>query len=185
MGLLDLLRKLKKNDKEAKILVLGLDNAGKTTLLKFLSSEAPSTMEEPTKGFNVKTIVKDGFKLNVWDIGGQAAIRAYWENYYDRTDGLVFVVDSSDDYRLKETTSIFQILLNEPKLAKVPILVFANKQDKNDALQPNEIMEQMNLGAITGRKWSINACVATEGTGVVEGMKWLVETVSKNTNSNA
>ena len=84
---------------------------------------------------------------------------------------------------MKETTSIFQILLNEPKLAKVPILVFANKQDKNDALQPNEIMDQMNLTAITDRKWSINACVATEGTGVVEGMKWLVETVSKNTNN--
>ena len=138
MGLLDLLRKLKKSDKDAKILVLGLDNAGKTTLLKFLSSEAPSKIEEPTKGFNVKTIVKDGFKLNVWDIGGQSAIRTYWENYYDRTDALVFVVDSSDDYRLDETTSVFKILLAEPKLAKVPILVFANKQDKNDALQPND-----------------------------------------------
>ena len=90
-------------------------------------------MKEPTKGFNVKTIVKDGFKLHVWDTGGQAAIRTYWENYYDRTDGLVFVVDSSDDYRLEETTSVFKILINEPKLSKVPILVFANKQDKNDA----------------------------------------------------
>ena len=180
MGLLDLLRKLKKNDKEAKILVLGLDNAGKTTLLKYLSSEAPSTVEEPTKGFNVKTICKDGFKLNVWDIGGQSAIRTYWENYYDRTDALVFVVDSSDDYRLDETTSVFKILLAEPKLAKIPILVFANKQDKNDALQPNEIMEKMDLNSITERKWSINACVATTGEGVAEGMKWLVETVSKN-----
>ena len=128
----------------------------------------------------MKTIVKDGFKLNVWDIGGQEAIRNYWENYYDRTDGLVFVVDSSDDYRLDETTSVFKILLSEPKLAKVPILVFANKQDKNDALEPNEIMEKMELNTISDRKWSINACVATEGTGVVDGMKWLVETVSKN-----
>ena len=134
MGLLDLLRKLKKSDKEAKILVLGLDNAGKTTLLKFLSNDAPSKIEEPTKGFNVKTICKEGFKLNVWDIGGQSAIRTYWENYYDRTDALVFVVDSSDDYRLDETTSVFKILLAEPKLEKIPILVFANKQDKSDAL---------------------------------------------------
>ncbi len=180
MGLLDLLRKLKKSDKEAKILVLGLDNAGKTTLLKFLSSEAPSKIEEPTKGFNVKTICKDGFKLNVWDIGGQSAIRTYWENYYDRTDALVFVVDSSDDYRLDETTSVFKILLAEPKLAKVPILVFANKQDKSDALQPNEIMEKMDLSSISDRKWSINACVATTGEGVADGMKWLVETVSKS-----
>ena len=76
MGLLDLLRKLKKSDKEAKILVLGLDNAGKTTLLKFLSNDAPSKIEEPTKGFNVKTICKERFKLNVWDIGGQSAIRS-------------------------------------------------------------------------------------------------------------
>ena len=180
MGLLDLLRKLKKSDKEAKILVLGLDNAGKTTLLKFLSNDAPSKIEEPTKGFNVKTICKEGFKLNVWDIGGQSAIRTYWENYYDRTDALVFVVDSSDDYRLDETTSVFKILLAEPKLEKVPILVFANKQDKNDALQPNEIMEKMQLGNISDRKWSINACVATTGEGVEEGMKWLVETVSKS-----
>ena len=180
MGLLDLLRKLKKSDKEAKILVLGLDNAGKTTLLKFLSNDTPSKIEEPTKGFNVKTICKDGFKLNVWDIGGQSAIRTYWENYYDRTDALVFVVDSSDDYRLDETTSVFKILLAEPKLEKVPILVFANKQDKSDALQPNEIMEKMELSSISDRKWSINACVATTGEGVEEGMKWLVETVSKS-----
>ena len=60
---------------------------------------------------------------------------------------------------------VFKILINEPKLAKVPILVFANKQDKNDALEPNEIMEKMELNSITDRKWSINACVATEGTG--------------------
>ena len=165
MGLLDLLRKLKKNDKEAKILVLGLDNAGKTTLLKYLASETPSTMEEPTKGFNVKTIQKEGFKLNVWDIGGQQAIREYWSNYFEKTDGLVFVVDSSDDGRLEETTSVFKDLLNEPKLAKVPFLIFANKQDIQDALQPNEIMDKMELSTIVNRKWSINACVATTGAG--------------------
>ena len=65
-------------------------------------------------------------------------------------------------------------------MEKVPILVFANKQDKNDALQPNEIMEKMELSSISDRKWSINACVAITGEGVEEGMKWLVETVSKN-----
>lgn len=88
MGLLDLLRKLKKNDKEAKILVLGLDNAGKTTLLKFISSDDPKKTS-PTQGFNVKTIITDAYKLNVWDIGGQKEIRKYWENYFDNVDGLV------------------------------------------------------------------------------------------------
>jgi ADP-ribosylation factor-like protein 3 len=88
MGLLDLLRKLKKNDKEAKILVLGLDNAGKTTLLKILSNDDPENTT-PTQGFNVKTITSESFKLNVWDIGGQKEIRKYWENYFDNVDGLV------------------------------------------------------------------------------------------------
>lgn len=118
MGLLDLLRKLKKNDKEAKILILGLDNAGKTTLLKLLSSDTPSTVEEPTKGFNVKTILKESFKLNVWDIGGQMELRKYWENYYDNTDGLIFVVDSSDDYRITETNDVFKFLINVLKSFK-------------------------------------------------------------------
>jgi ADP-ribosylation factor-like protein 3 len=111
MGLLDLLRKLKKNDKDAKILVLGLDNAGKTTLLRLLSSEDP-TETSPTQGFNVKSIVKDSFKLNVWDIGGQKEIRKYWENYFDNVDGLIFVVDSSDDYRVTECNNELKLLIS-------------------------------------------------------------------------
>ena len=87
MGLLDLLRKLKKNDKEAKLLVLGLDNAGKTTILKKLSQE--EIKPTPTQGFNIKTLVHEDFRLNVWDIGGQKAIRQYWNNYFDNVDGLV------------------------------------------------------------------------------------------------
>ncbi len=111
MGLLDLLRKLKKSDNDAKILVLGLDNAGKTTLLRFLAQEDP-TQTTPTQGFNVKSIVKDTFKLNVWDIGGQKEIRKYWENYFDNVDGLIFVVDSSDDYRVTESNSELKLLLS-------------------------------------------------------------------------
>ena len=70
MGLLSLLRKLKRSDKEARILVLGLDNAGKTTILKKLSEES-ITHVAPTQGFNIKSLVHNGFKLNVWDIGGK------------------------------------------------------------------------------------------------------------------
>jgi ADP-ribosylation factor-like protein 3 len=79
--------------------VLGLDNAGKTTILKKLSEEEISQIK-PTQGFNIKSLSQDGFKLNMWDIGGQKAIRPYWKNYFDRTNGIVFVVDSSDEERL-------------------------------------------------------------------------------------
>ena len=88
MGLLSLLRKLKKSDREARILVLGLDNSGKTTILKRMSDEEISHVM-PTQGFNIKSVMQNDFKLNVWDIGGQKSIRPYWRNYFDQTDALV------------------------------------------------------------------------------------------------
>ena len=138
MGLLDLLKKLRKSDKDAKLLVLGLDNAGKTTLLKQLSKEDPKGTE-PTHGFNVKTLLHDGFKLNVWDIGGQKKIREYWVNYYSNVDGIIFVIDSSDEERVKECKETFMYLMSEQQLEKVPILVFANKQDLDFSLKPDEV----------------------------------------------
>lgn len=89
-GLLSILRKLKSSpEKELRLLLLGLDNAGKTTLLKALASE-DVTHITPTQGFNIKSVQSDGFKLNVWDIGGQRNIRPYWRNYFDNTDVLVY-----------------------------------------------------------------------------------------------
>ena len=83
MGLLAILRKLKSSpEKELRILLLGLDNAGKTTLLKQLASEDVSHIT-PTQGFNIKSVQSEGFKLNVWDIGGQRKIRPYWRNYFE------------------------------------------------------------------------------------------------------
>merc|ERR1712084_100263 len=111
----NLLRTLKRDDKEAGILVLGLDNSGKTTILKALSEENISTIM-PTQGFNIKSLTQDGFKLNVWDIGGQKAIRPYWKNYYENTDGMVYVVDSSDEVRLQECVDELQALLAEEGL---------------------------------------------------------------------
>ncbi|CAG2184054.1 unnamed protein product, partial [Oppiella nova] len=88
-GLLALLRKLKSTpNRELRILLLGLDNAGKTTILKKMASE-DVTHITPTQGFNIKSVQSVGFKLNVWDIGGQRKIRPYWRNYFDNTDVLV------------------------------------------------------------------------------------------------
>merc|ERR1712023_389952 len=119
MGLLSLLRKLKAGDKEVRILMLGLDNSGKTSILKRLSDE-DITHIQPTQGFNIKSVVHEGFKLNVWDIGGQKTIRPYWKNYYDQTDALVYVIDSADRRRLEESGEELKELLQEEKLAGTP-----------------------------------------------------------------
>jgi ADP-ribosylation factor-like protein 3 len=88
-GLLALLKRFRSSpEKELRILLLGLDNAGKTTLLKKLASE-DVTHITPTQGFNIKSVQADGYKLNVWDIGGQRKIRPYWRNYFENTDVLV------------------------------------------------------------------------------------------------
>ncbi|KAJ3226767.1 ADP-ribosylation factor protein 3 [Clydaea vesicula] len=171
MGLLSLLRKLRKQDREVKILLLGLDNAGKTTILKRLASEAIQDIK-PTQGFNIKTVVQDGFKMTLWDIGGQKTIRPYWRNYFESADILIYVIDSSDRRRLEETGIELHSLLEEAKLVEVPLLVFANKQDLMNSLPADEIAVGLNLNSIRNRKWQIQPCSAKNGDGVSDGMEW-------------
>mmetsp|Transcript_78120 Transcript_78120/g.140957 ORF Transcript_78120/g.140957 Transcript_78120/m.140957 type:complete len:180 (+) Transcript_78120:96-635(+) len=179
MGLLSILKKMKKDEKEARILMLGLDNAGKTTILKKLSEEDISHIM-PTQGFNIKSLVHDGFKLNVWDIGGQKTIRPYWSNYFESSDALVYVVDSSDRRRLEESGSELRELLAEDKLGGIPLLVFANKQDLLQATPADEIADALALEGIKDRTWTIQACSAKSGEGLEDGMGWIISnTVSK------
>lgn len=178
-GLLALLRKLRSTpEQEIRILLLGLDNAGKTTLLRQLAGEAV-TQVTPTAGFNIKSVMADGFKLNVWDIGGQSKIRPYWKNYFENTDVLLYVIDCSDRQRLLETGNELAELLCDPKLDGVPLLVFANKQDLSDVLRPSEIAETIGLVRLKDRTWQIQACSAVEGTGVKEGMDWVCKNIRK------
>ncbi|XP_071097549.1 ADP-ribosylation factor-like protein 3 [Haliotis cracherodii] len=179
MGLLALLRKLKSNtDRELRILLLGLDNAGKTTLLKKLASEDVSHTT-PTQGFNIKSVQSAGCKLNVWDIGGQRKIRPYWRNYFENTDVLIYVIDSSDKKRFDETSLELKELLEEEKLAGVPLIVFANKQDLLTAASASDIATGMSLHEVRDRKWQIQACSAVTGEGVKDGMEWVMKMVKK------
>lgn len=107
----------------------------------------------------------------MWDIGGQREIRPYWRNYYDNTDALVYVIDSADRARLEEVnTELSRLLVEEDKLAGVPLLVFANKQDLLSALPASDISLGLNLTAIRDRAWHIQACSAKSGDGLAEGM---------------
>ncbi|CAD5217541.1 unnamed protein product [Bursaphelenchus okinawaensis] len=177
MGLLDILKKFKSQQgRELRILLLGLDNAGKTTILKSLASEDVSHIT-PTQGFNIKSVIAENIKLNVWDIGGQRKIRPYWKNYFDNTDVLIYVIDSTDKKRFDETALELSELLEEEKLKNVPVLIYANKQDLITAASASEIAEGMQLLNMSrDRIWQIQSCSALTGEGVKDGMEW----ISKN-----
>mmetsp|Transcript_18076 Transcript_18076/g.36217 ORF Transcript_18076/g.36217 Transcript_18076/m.36217 type:complete len:187 (-) Transcript_18076:41-601(-) len=179
MGLLSIIRKVKAKEKECRLLILGLDNAGKTTILKKFNGEPINTIS-PTLGFNIKTLEHRGYLLNCWDVGGQQTIRSYWRNYFEATDGLIWVVDSADRVRLNDCKRELHDLMGQEKLAGASLMIFANKQDLAGALTADEIAEALELNSekFSSRHWSIVACSAVTGAGLLEGMDWMTDDIS-------
>lgn len=131
-------------------------------------------------GFNIKTFEIDGYTLNIFDVGGQKTLRSYWRNYFEETDGLIWVVDSADAGRLQQCKQELDQLLKEERLAGASLLVFANKQDLKSALTKEEIANVLGLGdeKYHNRHWQIHSCSAKTGEGLEEGIRWIVEDIS-------
>ena len=164
--------------KEVKILMLGLDNAGKTTILYQLKmGETVKTI--PTNGFNIETIEYKKVLFTIWDVGGQDKIKVTWEHYYQNTDGLIFVVDSNDQDKIVKAAEELKKLLAEEELKNCPVLVYANKQDLNGALAPGEVTNRLGMGDLKGRTWLVQGTSATTGQGLKEGLDWMVSTFLK------
>ncbi|THW77748.1 ARF/SAR superfamily, partial [Aureobasidium pullulans] len=178
-GYLSTLSRLVWAKKEIRILILGLDNAGKTTLLYRLKiGEVVTTI--PTIGFNVESVNYKNLNFNVWDLGGQTSIRPYWRCYYANTAAVIFVIDSTDVDRLSTAADELSAMLNEEELRDAALLVFANKQDQPGAKGAGDISEALRLGELKDRNWTIVACSAIDGRGVSEGMDWMVQTVQSD-----
>ncbi|THY64691.1 ARF/SAR superfamily, partial [Aureobasidium pullulans] len=197
-GYLSTLSRLVWAKKEIRILILGLDNAGKTTLLyrlkvRLLLMPFPCTALTdsfrqigevvttiPTIGFNVESVNYKNLNFNVWDLGGQTSIRPYWRCYYANTAAVIFVIDSTDVDRLSTAADELSAMLNEEELRDAALLVFANKQDQPGAKGAGDISEALRLGELKDRNWTIVACSAIDGRGVSEGMDWMVQTVQSD-----
>jgi len=164
---------------DVRILMVGLDNAGKTTILyKLRLQETVSTV--PTIGFNVETVKYKNISFTVWDIGGQDKIRNLWRVYLKGSTGLIFVVDSSDKQRLSEVKSELTKLLEEPDLANAHVLVFANKQDVIGALSMNDVKAALSLTDVTSHNWFLQPTCAIKGEGLFEGLDWLATQIHTN-----
>jgi len=179
--------------KEMKILMVGLDAAGKTTILfKLKLGEVVNTI--PTIGFNVESVEYKNISFTVWDVGGQDKIRPLWRHYYQNIQGIIFVVDSNDRDRIddsnvnredgaertKSAKEELQLMLNEDELREAALLVFANKQDLPNAMKLQEVTERLGLNKIRNRQWFIQGSSAPTGVGLYEGLDWLSNTLSKS-----
>nr|XP_036586749.1 ADP-ribosylation factor 4 [Colletotrichum truncatum]KAF6797306.1 ADP-ribosylation factor 4 [Colletotrichum truncatum] len=196
--MLSILRKARLKDKEMRILMLssrGLDNAGKTTIVKKIMGEDVNTVS-PTLGFIIKTINYDGYKLNICmllsicvplddhltiagDVGGQKTLRSYWRNYFEKTDALIWVVDATDRLRIQDCREELHGLLQEERLSGASLLVFANKTDVNGCMDEQEILEGLQLESIRTHGWHILRCSAMTGANLKEGLAWVVEDAKK------
>ncbi|KAL4342448.1 hypothetical protein GQ457_08G009230 [Hibiscus cannabinus] len=163
--------------KEMRILMVGLDAAGKTTILyKLKLGEIVTTI--PTIGFNVETVEYKNISFTVWDVGGQDKIRPLWRHYFQNTQGLIFVVDSNDRDRVVEARDELHRMLNEDELRDAVLLVFANKQDLPNAMNAAEITDKLGLHSLRQRHWYIQSTCATSGEGLYEGLDWLSNNIA-------
>ncbi|KAM5288042.1 ADP-ribosylation factor-like protein 11 [Ctenodactylus gundi] len=158
---------------EAQVVMMGLDSAGKTTLLyKLKGYQLVET--RPTVGFNVEPLEALGHRsLILWDVGGQPPLRASWKDYLEGTDILVYVLDSTDEARLPEAGAELRKALKDPNMVGVPFLVLANKQEASDALPLLEIRNRLGLERFQDRSWELRACSALTGQGLPEALQSL------------
>ncbi|NWX77744.1 ARL11 protein, partial [Alca torda] len=161
--------------RDARVVMLGLDFAGKSTLLyKLKSGRAVETC--PTVGFNVESLQTPcGLSFTLWDVGGQGSLRASWPDYLEDTSTLVFVFDSTDTARLPEAAAALEEALSHPSMAGVPVLLLANKQEVPGALAPAELGQMLQRGRLVERRWVLWGCSAHTGQGLQEALAILGE----------
>jgi len=163
--------------RDVKIVMVGLDAAGKTTILYKLKLDQVVTTIH-TIGFNVETVEFKNISFTVWDIGGQDKIRRLWRHYYQGTHAAIFVVDSNDRERIEDAREELEKMLGEEDMREARLHVFANKQDLPNSMQTAEVAEKLGLNDLRMRQWFVQTTSATTGQGILEGIDWLSRTLN-------
>lgn len=185
MGLLDKLSNfLSSKRRDVNVLVVGLDNSGKTSIINHLKpNDSKLQTIVPTVGFNVEKFSAKALNFTTFDMSGQGKYRNLWEHYYKDVDAIIFVIDSSDRMRIvvSKEELISMITHQELKNRNIPVLFFANKMDVRGALSAEEIGEELELNRIRNKRWQIFGSNALTGEGVAEGIDWLSQLIKAET----
>lgn len=169
--------------KRLRILMVGLDDAGKTTILNQLKL-GEIVLSVPTIGLYVETIEYKNITFTAFDAFLPEKIRQLSKHYHKNTDGLIFVVDSNDiRKRMAEAEQELHKLLREDDLGDAALLVFANKQDLPGAMNVSDITDKLGLNRLHERRWHVQPACATRGNGLHEGLDWLSNELAKRNNS--
>ncbi|KAL6059283.1 ADP-ribosylation factor, Arf Arf6 [Balamuthia mandrillaris] len=170
-------------NKEARLLVLGLDNAGKTTIIHALNGEE-DFKSNPTLSFSVETIEINRITLHIWDVGGQNKHRQLWRHYFMGTSALIFVIDSTDSERFDVAREEFLKVVTDSTMQASIVLILANKCDCEGAASEEELSQALLLSSssgdiLQGRLWRIQRCSARTGEGLEEGFRWVSDALAK------
>lgn len=171
-------------NKDYKVAIIGLDNAGKTTIL-YRMKLGKVVQTHPTIGTNVETVKHGRLVFNCWDLGGQGQFREMWRHYFGGTDAVIMVVDSTDRERVQLARQELHRALDTDVLQGAHLLLLANKQDLRDAMGPGQLSTELALTDIRGRQWRIQGSSAVTGEGLKEGLDWLAQQLGEESADGA
>lgn len=181
-------RKKKSPKRKVTLLLVGLDNAGKTTAIKGIQGESQDDVA-PTVGFSSIELQLDNFEITVYDLGGGRKIRSIWQNYYAEVHGIIFVIDASAEDRLSECQETLETVLSQEYVKGKRVLILANKQDQEGALDEIDICDQLDLETMVNNSkcpCRVETCSAIQGSGkkvdksLREGFRWLLQNISSD-----
>ncbi|XP_078433451.1 GTP-binding protein 1 [Wolffia australiana] len=176
---------------EFHVLILGIDKAGKTTLLEKLKSSysklegLPSDRIVPTVGLNIGRIEVSNAKIVFWDLGGQIGLRTIWEKYYEEAHAVIYVIDAASPSRFEDSKSALEKVLRHEDLRGAPVLILANKQDLPGAGSSDEVARYLDLKELDDRIYMFEAISALDGMGIREATDWLVGAIEKSKRTEA
>ncbi|XP_051140301.1 ADP-ribosylation factor-like protein 8c [Andrographis paniculata] len=160
---------------EMELTLVGLQNAGKTSLVNAIATGGYSEDMIPTVGFNMRKVTKGNVTIKLWDLGGQSRFRSMWERYCRGVSVILYVVDAADRDSIPISQSELHELVNKPSLAGIPILVLGNKIDKSEALPEKALVEQLGLNSIADREVCCYMISCKDSVNIDVVIKWLIK----------
>ena len=185
--LMRIARALSLTKDEATIVIVGLDDSGKSSIINHLKMakqgkggvKGAGFEATPTVGFQEEKFSASNINFSVFDMSGQSRYRNLWESYYRDADAIIFVVDSSDRLRVCVAKEELDNMMSHEDFQKtnIPLLVFANKMDISGALSAEQCVEELEMDKIVERPWQLVSSNGVTGVGLDVGVAWLSDSI--------